>query len=143
MNHLFSLALLVLTLAPQSQQLPSAFYKVPEDVRARATLIVRGTYGQGRSPCIFMPDGSRAWTLETWFQVKTVYRGQVGGKSVYLKWNGLPKNERAGVPLETGHEYLVLLRPNEESWKTIKSGKYVAAWDALDDDEVVAIVELG
>ena len=44
--------------------------------------------------------------------------------------------------LKDGREYLVLLRPSEESMKPIKAGEYVPAWDALDDEEIVAIVEL-
>src|SRR5689334_17679972 len=99
MSHLFSVALVLLMLTPQGQKLPDAFYKLPEEVRERATVIVEGTYGQGRSPCIFMPDGSRAWALEAWFQIKKVYRGQVGGKSIYIKRTS-PMTEVAGVKLE-------------------------------------------
>jgi hypothetical protein len=44
--------------------------------------------------------------------------------------------------LEAGHDYLVLLQPNEESMKVIKAGEYVPAWDALQSDEILAIVEL-
>ena len=141
MNHLFSVALALLMLTPQNQKLPDAFYTLPEQVREKATIIVTGTYQQGRSPCIFMPDGSRVWALEAWFQIKKVYRGQVGGKSIYIE-RSTPKAEAAGTDLEVGREYLVFLRPSEESMKAIKAGEYVPAWDALHDDEIIAVVGL-
>lgn len=142
MNHLFSVALVLSMLTPQSQKLPDAFYTLPEEVRAKATVIVTGTYAEGRSPCIFMPDGSRVWALEAWFQIKKVYRGRVGGKSIYIKRSPSSKSEDASTELKAGREYLVLLRPSEESMKAIKAGEYVPAWDALHDDEIIAIVGL-
>jgi hypothetical protein len=141
MNYLFSMALLVL-LAPQNQRLPDAFYQLPEQVRAEATVIVTGTYAQGRSPCIFMPDGSRRWALESWFQATKVYRGKVGGKSIYINSAMLPKTKEVSGKLEVGHDYLVLLRPGEESMKVIKAGEYVPVWDALQGEEITAVVEL-
>jgi len=53
-----------------------------------------------------------------------------------------PKVGDVRAELKDGREYLVLLRPSEESMKAIKAGEYVPAWDALDDEEIVAIVEL-
>jgi hypothetical protein len=135
------MAFLLLIFTSQEQNLPDAFHKLPEQVKANATLIVTGTYAEGRGPCLFMPDGSRRWALESWFRIKKVYRGQVSGKSVYIK-RMLPKTEDASVRLIVGREYLVLMRPNEESMKAIKAGNYVPAWDALDDEEIIAIVEL-
>lgn len=142
MSHLSSLALLLFMLAPHNQNLPDAFHKLPEPVRSKATLVVTGTYGRGRGPCIFMPDGSRRWALESWFRVTKVYRGEAGGKSIYIKSRVSPKSEGKRHELEVGREYLVLLRPSEESLKAIKAGDYVPAWDALDDEEIVAIVAL-
>ena len=142
MNHLFSVALALLMLAPQNQDLPDAFHKLPEQVKAEATLIITGTYSQGRSPCICMPDGSRRWLRESWFRIKKVYRGRVRGKFIYIKGGVIRKTEDTGAELEVGREYLVLLRPSEESTKAIKAGEYVPAWEALDDEEVIAIVEL-
>ena len=142
MNHLFSMALALLIFAPQDQDLPDEFHKLPEQVRAQATLVVTGTYARGRGPCIFMPDGSRRWPLESWFRIKKVHRGQVRGESVYVNSGVSPKAEDANVKLEVGREYLVLLRPSGESMRAIKAGEYVPAWDALRDEEIVAIVEL-
>ena len=142
MNHLFSMALLLLMLAPQKDNLPDAFHKLPEQDKAKATVVVTGIYGEGRSPCLFMPDGTRRWALESYFRVTKVYRGPVGGKSIYISGSVLPKREVAGVKLEVGSEYLVLLQPSEESMKTIKAGEYVPAWAARGDEGIIAIVKL-
>lgn len=140
MNHLFSMVLLLM-LVPQNQKLPNAFHQLPEQVREKATVIFTGTYGEGRSPCIFLGDGTRVWALESWFNVKTVYRGNAG-KSIYLNGRGSPKLNDLSVKLEVGRNYLVLLRPNEKSMKVIKAGEYVPVWDALHVEEIIAIVEL-
>jgi hypothetical protein len=142
MNYLVSLALLSLMLVPQTQNLPEEFYQIPEHVRAEATVVVAGTYAQGRSPCIFMPDGSRRWALESWFHVTKVYRGKVGGRSVHINSGWSAKSKDAGEKLEVGHKYLVLLRPGDESMKLIKAGGHVPFWDALRDEEIVTIVEI-
>jgi hypothetical protein len=140
MDHLLSLVLLVL-LVPQNQKQPPAFQQLPQQVRERATVIFTATFREGRSPCIFMPDGTRRWALESRFQIKKVYQGKVGGQTIYLN-SRAPEINKVNVKLEAGHDYLVLLRPNEESMKVIKAGEYVPVWDALHDDEIVAIVEL-
>lgn len=142
MNYLFSIVLLLSTLVAQNQNLPDEFYQIPETVRAKATLIVSGTYGKGRGPCILRPDGTRAWMLESWFQVKEVYLGKVGGKSIYINSASLPKTQEVSEKLEVGRSYLVLLRPSEESVKAIAAGGHVTVWDALSDEEIIAIVEL-
>jgi hypothetical protein len=138
MAQLLAIAML-LTLAPQKQNLPDAFYELPAQVREQATLIVAGTYAEGRTPCIFMPDGSRAWSMEALIQIKKVYRGEARGKFVYIDWFDLLHR---GMKLKRDHTYLVLLRPNERSTQSIRKGEHVAFWDALDDEEIIAIVEL-
>jgi hypothetical protein len=140
MTHLLGIAMLLTLLAPQQQTLPDAYYELPEQVRERATLIVTGTYGEGRSPCIFMPDGTRVWYMVSSFRITKVYRGEVGGKFIYLNKSSLLKSQ--AVQLTRDHNYLALLRPNEESMKAILAGKYVPVWDALGDEEILAIVEL-
>lgn len=142
MNHLLSLAMLLLMPVSQNQNLPDAYYRLPEQVREKATVIVVGTYAQGRSPCVFMPDGSRRWALESWFQITKVYRGKVGGGSVYINSSMSPKNKDVSARLEAGRKYLVLLRPSSKSLKALKAGEYVPFWDALSDEEIVAIVGL-
>ena len=142
MNHLFSIVLLLL-LAPQNQNLPDAFNQLPEQVREKATVVFTGTYGEGRSPCIYIGNGTRVWALESWFNVKRVYRGKAVGKSIYLNTRVAPKINNVSVKLEAGRDYLVLLRPNQKSMKVIKAGEYVPVWDALQVEEIIAIVELG
>ena len=139
MAHFLSLAMLILLLSPQKQNLPDAFYELPEQVREEATLIVTGTYSEGRSPCIFMADGMRAWAMEAFIRITKVYRGEAGGKTISLDWHDL---HETGVKLTRGHRYLVLLRPNTKSMKAIRAGEYVPFWDALDKEEILAIVEL-
>lgn len=141
MNHLFPLMLLLL-FVPQNQKLPETVQQVPKQVRESATIIFTGTYAAGRGPCMFMPDGSRRWALESWFNVKKVYRGKVGGKTIYVNSRVPPKLNDMSAKLEVGRDYLVLLRPNDGSMKVIKAGEYVPAWDALQSDEVLAIMEL-
>ena len=141
MNHLFSMVLLLM-LVPQNQKLPDAFHQLPEEVREKATVIFTGTYGEGRGPCQFLPDGSRRWALEPYFNVKKVYRGKVGGKTIHINSRVSPKINDVSVNLEDGRVYLVLLRPNEKSMKVIKAGEYVPVWDAPHGEEIIAIVEL-
>jgi len=141
MNRLISMVLL-LVLLPQSQTLPHAFHQLPQEVRGKATVIFIGTYGEGRGFCQFLPDGTRRWALEPYFNVKRVYLGKVGGKTIHINTRVSPKINDVSVKLELGRDYLVLLRPNEESMKVIKNGDYVPVWDALHSDEIIAIVEL-
>ena len=139
MTQFLGLAMLLTLLAPQKQNLPDAFYKLPEQVREQATLIVTGTYAEGRSPCIFMPDGTRVWALESFIRIRKTYRGEAGGKLIYLNFSSL---RETNLKLTQGHTYLVLLRPNPSSMKAIRAGEYLPFWEALHDEEIVAIVEL-
>ena len=139
--HLPAIAMLVTLLVSQKQDLPDAFYQIPESVREQATLVVTGSYSEGRSPCILRPDGTRAWTMESELQITKVYRGKAG-KTIYLNWGSKLEGKPIKEMLTPGHKYLVLLRPNDESLQAIEAGKYVRAWDALTDDEILAIVEL-
>ena len=141
MNHLFSMVLLLM-LVPQNQKLPDAFHQLPEQVREKATVIFTGTYREGISPCISLGDGTRVRALEPFFKVKTVYRGKVGGEHIGINSRVSPKIDDVSVQLKVGRDYLVLLRPNEESMKAIKAGEYVPVWDRPNDEEILAIVEL-
>lgn len=80
--------------------------------------------------------------LESWFQIRKVYQGKVGGKSIYINSAMLPKTEEVSEKLKVGRGYLILLRPSEESMKVIKAGEYVPVWDALHSEEIIAIVGL-
>jgi hypothetical protein len=45
------------------------------------------------------------------------------------------------MKLTRGQSYLILLRPSAESMKVIQGGD-APGWDALTDEEILAIVEL-
>ena len=70
-------ALIGLAALETAATLPEGFARVPSEVRARATVVVVGTYTTGRGPCEFLPDGSRRWPLLRGFTTNTVYRGTV------------------------------------------------------------------
>jgi hypothetical protein len=141
MDQLFSMAVLLTMLSPQNHNLPPPFYQLPEPIKESATVIVSGTYGQGRTPCMFRPDGTRVWGLDSWINIKRVYRGKVGSKSININRGRVPTSEYVSKRLEQGHEYLLLLRPGEETLKKIKSREGTSFWDALHDEEILAIVE--
>ena len=141
MHQLFPMAVLLTMLSPENQKMPGEFYQLPESIRESATVIVSGTYGQGRTPCIFRPDGTRVWGLDSWISIKRVYRGKVGSKSINISRLGVPISEYVSKSLEQGHEYLVLLRPGEQKLKKIKSREGTSFFDALHDEEILAIVE--
>ncbi len=142
MNQLLTLAMLLFTPVPQTQDLPAAYYQLPLEVREKATVVATGTYGQGRGPCIFRPDGTRVWALITWFRVDKVYQGKVGGKQINVYPGKSSGNEYVSKDLVLDRKYLVLLRPNDESQKALETGQYVPVWYSLSDDEIIAIVEL-
>jgi hypothetical protein len=142
MTHFLTMAMLLLTLGPQTQDLPDAFYQIPKEVREKATVIVSGTFAEGRSPCIFLPDGRRVWARESWFNLKKVYLGKVGGKTISINKAMLPKSEYVSEKLEWKHDYLVLLRPSSKSMETIQRGDYATFRNALHSEEIIAIVEL-
>ena len=141
MNNLFAMVLLLM-LVPQNQKLPDEFHQLPEAFREKATVIFTGTYGEGRGPCMYLPDGTRRWALEPYFNVKRVYLGKVGGKTIHVNTRVSPKIKDVSTKLELGRNYLVLLRPNEKSMKVIEAGEYVPVWDAPYGEEIVAIVKL-
>jgi hypothetical protein len=140
-NHLLSLAILLLMPVSQNQNLPDAYYRLPEQVREQATIIVTGTYALGRSPYVLMPDGTQVWARTSWFRIAKVYRGQVGGRSIPINTSMLPKTKYVSAELEVGREYLVLLRPNARSLKVLKAGEHIPVRDALRDEEIIAILQ--
>jgi hypothetical protein len=142
MNQFFSVAILLAMLTPQNQNLPETFYKIPEPVRETATLVVSGTFGQGRTPCMFRPDGTRVWGLDSWFTIKRVHRGEVGSKSIRVNTAMLPKTEYVSSRLKPGQQYLLLLRPREETLKKLKTAEGVSFFESLREEEIIAIMEL-
>ncbi len=76
------------------------------------------------------------------FRITKVYRGQVGGKSIYINSSMLPKTKYVSARLEAGREYLVLLRPTSKSLEVLKTGEQIPVRGALRDEEIIAIVRL-
>ena len=142
MHHLLSMAVLLMMVFPQQQNLPDEFQLIPEQFRESATIIIAGTFGEGRTPCQWLPDGSREWFKDSWFEVKRVYRGKVESKSIRINTAMLPVNGYVSENLEEARDYLILLRPAEDKIEGIKTGKGLSFWDALHGDEIIAIVEL-
>ena len=101
---------------------------VPESVRERATLIFTGTYVAKRGPAMRRGD-MEIFPLLGNFKVKTTYLGQVP-ESVQIA--------PAGHDLQAGRRYLVLLRPEPDSWNRIENSQRTE----LTDDEIVAILYL-
>ena len=142
MNHLLSLAILLLMPVSQNQSLPDAYHKLPEQVRDQATIIATGTYAQGRSLYIWRRDGTEVWAQTSWFGITKVYRGKVGGRSIHINSSMLPNTKYVRARLVVGRKYLVLLRPSSKSLKVLETGAYIPVQDALRDEEIIAIVRL-
>ena len=142
MNQLLSLALLLLVPVSQNQKLPDAYYQLPQQIREQATIVATGKYGWGRTPYVWMRDGTQVFARTSWFQITKVYRGQVGGRSIYINSSMLPNTKYVSAKLAVGREYLVLLRPTTKSLKVLKTGESLPIRDDLHDEEILAIVEL-
>ena len=105
-----------------------------------ATVVVSGTFWSGRGPCQMQPDGSRRWARLQGFTVRKVHRGTVRAASI-----GVPLDVvwSAGgdEPLVEGREYVLFLRPSEESLKALSRPGGPGSREELAPDEVLAIVE--
>ena len=66
---------------------------------------------------------------------------EVQSKFLYINRNALLEPKAESLKFTRGQKYLLLLRPSAESMKVIQ-GEYVPGWDALSDEEILAIVEL-
>src|SRR5436190_17456599 len=141
MNHLFYMASLLLMIQPHSQKLPDEFYRIPEQIREQATVVVSATYARGRTPCMLRPDGTRVWAIDSLFEIKTVYRGKVGSRFIRINASMLPNSRYVAKRLEIKRAYLVLLQPGSEKMKAIKTEDGISFWDSLRDGEIIAIVE--
>ena len=142
MNQLLYLALLLVAPVSQNQKLPDAYYQLPQQIREQATIVATGKYSWGRTPYVWMRDGTQVFARTSWFQLTKVYRGQVRGRSIYINSSMLPNTKYVSPKLEVGREYLVLLRPTTKSLKVIKTGETLPIRDDLHDEEILAIVEL-
>src|SRR6266516_585638 len=108
MIQMFLIAALLTMLSPQNQRPPDEFYRLPEQIRESATVIVSGTFGRGRTPCMIRADGIRVWGIESWIHIKTVYRGGVKSRSIDIDPRKLPATSHVSQELKQGQEYLLL-----------------------------------
>jgi hypothetical protein len=142
MHALFSLAALLVILTPIDQKLPQEFYRLPAEMRKKATVIISGTYVKKAG--LKVQSGEVFYRpLLTGFNIKQTYRGKVG--SGYIGISSLESEQTKQVKqgLKVGHNYLVLLRPSPESAKVIKTGEGSEYYgNALGGEEIIAIVEL-
>jgi hypothetical protein len=125
---LLQIALLPLLLAVQPQHGGHELDVLPDSVRSRATLIFTGTYITRPGPAI-RRGNMEIFPLVGAFRVRTTFLGQ------------LPESVRidlGGHDVSGGRTYLVLLRPQPESWTRIEGGDRTE----LTDDEVVSIIYL-
>jgi len=121
---------------------PEGFLRVPAEVRARATVVVLGTFASGRGPCQFLPDGSRRWLLLRGFMISTVYRGTVRADYIGVEDPVAIGPSGEAITLLEGGKYLLLLRPSKNSTKMLRRAAGSRDYrDAVRADEVVAIVE--
>lgn len=122
--------------------LPEAFWRLPAETKDQATVVVSGTYTSGRAPCEWLPDGRRRWRLLEGFVTTTVYRGSV--RATYIGVERLERGgEGGGEPtLVKGREYLLLLRPSEDSAKMLQEAERERDFrSVLSKDEILAVVE--
>jgi hypothetical protein len=118
-------------------EMPESLTRLPAEVRDAATIIVAGKYWQGRSPCEFLPDGSRRWALLRGFEIEAVFRGEVGTDYLGIDDQDLPTS----LALEENVSYLLLLKPSEATLKMIQTGEGSRhPFQALLPSEVLAIV---
>ena len=142
MNQLLSLALLLLVPVSQNQKLPDAYYQLPQQIREQATIVATGKYGWGRTPYVWMRDGTQVFARTSGFQITKVYRGQIASRAIYINSSMLPNSKYVSAKLAVGREYLVLLRPTTKSLKVLKTGETLPIRDDLHDEEILAILEL-
>jgi hypothetical protein len=122
--------------------LPEAYWRLPAEVRDRATVVVSGTYTTGRGPCEWLPHGGRRWRLLAGFVTTTVYRGSVRAKYIGVENPGRVGTEDHQLTLVEGRKYLLLLRPSKDSARMLqKAERGPGYWNVLSKDEIVAVVE--
>jgi hypothetical protein len=133
---------LILVLPTDDPKLPGTFYRIPEQIREKATVVVAATFEKGRTPCMWRPDGTRVWAVDASFEIRTVYRGKIGSRFIRVNAAMLPKSEYVAKRLEVKREYLVLLQPGADKLKAINTKEGISFWDSLRNEEILAIIEI-
>ena len=110
------------------------------EVPPPATVVVSGTFWSGRGPCEVLPDGSRRWARLQGFTIRKVHRGSVRTASIGVQAEVVRSAEGEGALVE-GREYVLFLRPSEDSLKALGRPGPHRFRDALAPTEVLSIVE--
>src|SRR5688572_29980156 len=84
-----------------------------------ATVVVSGTFWEGRGPCELLPDGTRRWARLQGFTIRKVHRGTVRSVSIGVQPEAVRSMGAAGELVE-GREYVLFLRPSEDSLKALR-----------------------
>src|SRR6202008_3842772 len=112
----------------------------PAPVPPDATVVVSGTFWSGRGPCELLPDGKRRWALLKGFTIRRVHRGTVRSRVIGVQPEAM-ESASGGAALVEGREYVLFLRPSEESLRALqRAGAPRRSRDALGATEVLAIV---
>src|SRR5262245_41872384 len=105
-----------------------------------ATVVVSATFWSGRGACELLPDGSHRWARVQGFTIRKVHRGTVRTASIGVQPDVFWSGATDGALVE-GREYVLFLRPSEESLKALRRPGAHRTRDALAADEVQAIVD--
>ncbi len=125
-----------------SDKLPPEFSSLPKNLVKSANVIFSGIYTEGRSPCVFRPDGTRAWFLLKGFKVENIYKGKIKRNYIGIESEIFAKKHIPKYLVE-GHSYLVLLKIDLSTQKKLERNKDEYHYEnVLGKEEIIAIVEL-
>jgi hypothetical protein len=105
-----------------------------------ATVVVSATFWSGRGACELLPDGSHRWARVQGFTIRKVHRGTVRTETIGVQPDVVWSAGSDGALVE-GKEYVLFLRPSEESLKALRRPGAHRLRDALAAEEVLAIVD--
>jgi hypothetical protein len=118
--------------------------RIPGELWERASLIVTGRYGEGRSPCIWVGEDLRVWVRMTGFSVTGRYLGELRSDYVGVNLTAPPDTPYVCAEcLVPEREYLLLLRPSPDSMKFLGTPAEAYLWyNEIEGEEILAIVEI-
>src|SRR5258706_342265 len=114
---------------------PRELDAIPASVHERATLIFVARYVERQGEMVELGQGQIWYTVLAGFDVTTPILG-AAPKHIGVNASRVPQNELIGLDIMSGHTYLVLLRPSDESWQHLEED------DTVGDDEILAVVRI-
>ncbi len=140
--YVFVFFMLIVNPLFANSQMPAEISKAPRNLIKQANIIFSGTYTEGRSPCIFRPDGSRTWFLLEGFKIENIYKGKMTRNYIGIESEISAKKHIPKYLIE-GHSYLVLLKIDLSTQKKLERNKDEYHYEnVLGKEEIIAIVEL-